>query len=572
MRRATRRTSSSQRSLRASRACGLLECPRGGKVAAQDRAVRRRPSRGRRVLRRERDLGAGRAAAARREPRRPRRRLRLRAAAARDGGRHEPRGHVLALRDEAARGRVAARLDHRRQRLDLRGQAGRLRRGRPALGPRPLVSRTGWCRHGRRAVYEPAAHAFEKPTPSNETEYRRKVRMFEHCWEITLRGSMFRRLPPGYLVEIVSHRLLRYGSGLLHLALLASSVALVADGWVVRDRARRPGGADRARPPPASRSRATTCSSRGRRSSRSGTTSAAACPRRGRRRRARGEPRCSTSRSPALGLAVTSPLLAARALAIKLEDGGPVLYRQTRVGKDGEDFELLKLRTMVVGAEKKGAGLRGRRGRQPHHARRAAPAPDLARRAAAALERRARRDEPDRAAADAALPGREVHRAPAPAARRAAGAHRLGAGPRPRDAAVGRADRARRLVRRAPLAARRPRDPAADAARALRRHVPGRDAAAGERREARPVAVPRAAATLCRRDRRSLHLRRPARRHRDRVRPRRRDDDRRRPRPARAGALPRRSTWRSSRGSTTPATSRRSRRSSPSTTSGSSCR
>jgi len=84
---------------------------------------------------------------------------------------------------------------------------------------------------GRRAVYEPAAHAFEKPTPSNETEYRRKVRMFEHCWEITLRGSMLNRLPPGYLVEIISHRLLRYGSGLLHLALLASSVALLADGW-----------------------------------------------------------------------------------------------------------------------------------------------------------------------------------------------------------------------------------------------------------------------------------------------------------------------------------------------------
>jgi cellulose synthase/poly-beta-1,6-N-acetylglucosamine synthase-like glycosyltransferase len=84
---------------------------------------------------------------------------------------------------------------------------------------------------GRRAVYEPAAHAFEKPTPSNETEYRRKVRMFEHCWEITLRGSMLQRLPAGYLAQIVSHRLLRYGSGLLHLALLASSVALAADGW-----------------------------------------------------------------------------------------------------------------------------------------------------------------------------------------------------------------------------------------------------------------------------------------------------------------------------------------------------
>ncbi len=44
------------------------------------------------------------------------------------------------------------------------------------------------------------------------------------------------------------------------------------------------------------------------------------------------------------------------ALAVKLDGGGPVLYRQTRVGKDGHDFELLKLRTMVVGAESHGAG------------------------------------------------------------------------------------------------------------------------------------------------------------------------------------------------------------------------
>jgi cellulose synthase/poly-beta-1,6-N-acetylglucosamine synthase-like glycosyltransferase len=85
---------------------------------------------------------------------------------------------------------------------------------------------------GRRAVYEPRALAFEKPTPSNEAEYRRKVRMFEHCWLITLRGSMFRRLPPGYLVEVLSHRLLRYGSGLLHVVLLGASLALVAEGPV----------------------------------------------------------------------------------------------------------------------------------------------------------------------------------------------------------------------------------------------------------------------------------------------------------------------------------------------------
>ena len=57
-----------------------------------------------------------------------------------------------------------------------------------------------------------------------------------------------------------------------------------------------------------------------------------------------------------IGLAVTAPVLAVAAAAVKLADGGPVLYRQQRVGKDGAEFELLKLRTMVVGAEKIGAG------------------------------------------------------------------------------------------------------------------------------------------------------------------------------------------------------------------------
>jgi lipopolysaccharide/colanic/teichoic acid biosynthesis glycosyltransferase len=57
-----------------------------------------------------------------------------------------------------------------------------------------------------------------------------------------------------------------------------------------------------------------------------------------------------------VGLVLASPLLAGAALAVKLGDRGPVLYRQVRVGKDGVDFELLKLRTMVVGAEHRGAG------------------------------------------------------------------------------------------------------------------------------------------------------------------------------------------------------------------------
>ena len=63
-----------------------------------------------------------------------------------------------------------------------------------------------------------------------------------------------------------------------------------------------------------------------------------------------------------VGLALASPFLAAGALAIKLADGGPVVYRQRRVGKDGSEFELFKLRTMVVGAEQQGAGLAVNRG------------------------------------------------------------------------------------------------------------------------------------------------------------------------------------------------------------------
>jgi lipopolysaccharide/colanic/teichoic acid biosynthesis glycosyltransferase len=63
-----------------------------------------------------------------------------------------------------------------------------------------------------------------------------------------------------------------------------------------------------------------------------------------------------------VGLVLAAPALALAALGIKLEDRGPVLYRQPRVGQDGRDFELLKLRTMVVGAESQGAGYAVNRG------------------------------------------------------------------------------------------------------------------------------------------------------------------------------------------------------------------
>jgi lipopolysaccharide/colanic/teichoic acid biosynthesis glycosyltransferase len=58
----------------------------------------------------------------------------------------------------------------------------------------------------------------------------------------------------------------------------------------------------------------------------------------------------------ALALVVLSPVLLLAALAIKLGSRGPVLYRQRRVGRDGAEFELLKLRTMVEGSDPVGVG------------------------------------------------------------------------------------------------------------------------------------------------------------------------------------------------------------------------
>ena len=58
-----------------------------------------------------------------------------------------------------------------------------------------------------------------------------------------------------------------------------------------------------------------------------------------------------------LGSVLSAPVVALLALAIRLESPGHPLYTQTRVGKDGELFEIYKLRTMVRGAEFTGAGL-----------------------------------------------------------------------------------------------------------------------------------------------------------------------------------------------------------------------
>lgn len=58
-----------------------------------------------------------------------------------------------------------------------------------------------------------------------------------------------------------------------------------------------------------------------------------------------------------LGLVVLSPVLALVALAVKLEDGGPVFFRQIRIGIGGRAFRIWKFRTMVVDAERQGRSI-----------------------------------------------------------------------------------------------------------------------------------------------------------------------------------------------------------------------
>lgn len=70
----------------------------------------------------------------------------------------------------------------------------------------------------------------------------------------------------------------------------------------------------------------------------------------------KGLPRFADVAVAALVLAISSPVLLLSAIAIKLTSRGPVIYRQQRVGLDGEVFELWKLRTMVQGSDPVGVG------------------------------------------------------------------------------------------------------------------------------------------------------------------------------------------------------------------------
>ncbi len=70
----------------------------------------------------------------------------------------------------------------------------------------------------------------------------------------------------------------------------------------------------------------------------------------------RGLPRWADVAIAAVALAVAAPVLAVAAVAIKIDSRGPVLYRARRVGRDGGEFELFKLRTMHTGNDPIGVG------------------------------------------------------------------------------------------------------------------------------------------------------------------------------------------------------------------------
>ena len=73
-------------------------------------------------------------------------------------------------------------------------------------------------------------------------------------------------------------------------------------------------------------------------------------------RERRGLPRAADVVMAGLGLLLASPVLLISAIAIKLSSRGPVIYRQLRVGRDGAEFEMWKLRTMRQGADPVGVG------------------------------------------------------------------------------------------------------------------------------------------------------------------------------------------------------------------------
>jgi len=90
------------------------------------------------------------------------------------------------------------------------------------------------AKRGERSLYEPAARAEEKMVPTLEGEFARKRRMMVGLWDIVVGEGMLspRGYSPLFAFELASHRLLRYLSPFLHLALLLLNLILLRQGWI----------------------------------------------------------------------------------------------------------------------------------------------------------------------------------------------------------------------------------------------------------------------------------------------------------------------------------------------------
>jgi glycosyltransferase involved in cell wall biosynthesis len=209
----------------------LVRCPRGGKVAAQDRAVRETDG----------DLVAFSDANARWAPGALRKLVQSFA----DPDVAYVCGRLI-LDDPGGTNREGLYWRYETWLREQESQLGSITGGNGSIyavrrsdyievDPRfghDLALPYALVQRGRRAIFDPDATAFERPTPELEDEYRRKVRMLEHCWAIVLEGRFLAGGGPVYVAELVSHRILRYATGLLHGILLVTSAALAGRGRV----------------------------------------------------------------------------------------------------------------------------------------------------------------------------------------------------------------------------------------------------------------------------------------------------------------------------------------------------
>src|SRR3954470_646406 len=312
-------------------------------------------------------MGARRVAAARRRLRGPGRGLRVRAGALRLRRRHEPGGRLLALRAVAARPGVGARLDHGGQRRDLRRAPRGLRRGRTRHGPRPVVP----VPDGQARV----ARGLRPRGPGdgeNGPHHRGRVAAQAADDEPRVadrparRPALPARLRPALraddrLAPRAALRLARASRGHRRRRAAARAAAGLRRGARGPRRAARRGDRGRLAPCASAPARALLRAHHGlgrRRALRPP-------PPRHARGLGRGGGHAMTYRGKraldlalgGLALALAAPGLALAALLIRLESPGHPIYRQRRVGRDGRPFEVYKLRTMVTGAERMGAGL-----------------------------------------------------------------------------------------------------------------------------------------------------------------------------------------------------------------------